>query len=92
MRRTKDRPNALAVSGSGLLLQCCMLTPLPQLHAFPKRHHSSSNPCGPSHSVPLQAATAPGLLEIFQKCNETLEQVQKNLEDYLETKRVSFPR
>jgi dynein heavy chain len=42
--------------------------------------------------VPLQAATAPGLLEIFQKCNETLEQVQKNLEDYLETKRVSFPR
>ena len=27
-----------------------------------------------------------------QICNQTLEQVQKNLEDYLETKRVSFPR
>jgi hypothetical protein len=28
----------------------------------------------------MQIATTPGLLEIFQKCNETLEQVQKNLE------------
>ncbi|GAX73618.1 hypothetical protein CEUSTIGMA_g1069.t1 [Chlamydomonas eustigma] len=40
----------------------------------------------------LQTATAPGMLEIFLKCNDTLELVQKNLEDYLETKRVSFPR
>ena len=41
---------------------------------------------------PPQTATQPGLLDIFKRCNETLEQVQKNLEDYLETKRVSFPR
>lgn len=40
----------------------------------------------------LQAGTTPGWLEIFQKSNETLEKVQKNLEDYLETKRMSFPR
>ncbi|CAG9464970.1 unnamed protein product [Pedinophyceae sp. YPF-701] len=40
----------------------------------------------------LQAGTVPGLLETLQKCNETLEEVQKRLEDYLETKRIAFPR
>lgn len=40
----------------------------------------------------LQAGTVPGQLEIFQKANETLERIQKNLEDYLETKRMGFPR
>ena len=40
----------------------------------------------------LQAGTTPGWLEMFQKSNETLEKVQKNLEDYLETKRMAFPR
>ena len=38
----------------------------------------------------LQAGTTPGWLEMFQKSNETLEKVQKNLEDYLETKRMAF--
>lgn len=33
-----------------------------------------------------------GWLDIFQKSNGTLEKIQKNLEDYLETKRMSFPR
>eukprot|EP00741_Cyanophora_paradoxa_P012299 tig00000169_g11885.t1 len=32
------------------------------------------------------------LLETFQKCNEDLERVQKNLADYLETKRAAFAR
>jgi dynein heavy chain len=32
------------------------------------------------------------LLEKFQQANETLESVQKSLEDYLETKRMAFPR
>ncbi|PNH07362.1 Dynein heavy chain 3, axonemal, partial [Tetrabaena socialis] len=32
------------------------------------------------------------VLETFQKANETLEKIQKNLEDYLETKRMAFPR
>lgn len=40
----------------------------------------------------LQAGTSPGWLETFQKSNETLEKIQKNLEDYLETKRMAFPR
>ena len=34
----------------------------------------------------------PALLEKFQQANETLESVQKSLEDYLETKRMAFPR
>ncbi|KAJ9522809.1 hypothetical protein QJQ45_019797 [Haematococcus lacustris] len=40
----------------------------------------------------MLAATVVGMLDVFRKCNNTLEHVQKNLEDYLETKRVSFPR
>jgi dynein heavy chain, axonemal len=32
------------------------------------------------------------LLKAFQQCNALLEQIQKSLEDYLETKRSSFPR
>jgi len=34
----------------------------------------------------------PQLLEQFQQANTTLESVQKSLEDYLETKRMAFPR
>jgi hypothetical protein len=36
--------------------------------------------------VALPAATAPGLLETLQKCNESLEHVQHNLEAYLEVR------
>jgi hypothetical protein len=51
-------------------------------------HHD----CRATASICLQAATMPGLLEVLIKCNEALGMVQKNLEDYLETKRVAFPR
>jgi dynein heavy chain len=40
----------------------------------------------------LLAGTLPGLWETLHKCNMNLEMVQKNLEDYLEIKRVLFPR
>lgn len=44
--------------------------------------------------VPLamRAATQPGLLETFQNNNALLDQIQKCLEAYLESKRVVFPR
>jgi dynein heavy chain len=32
------------------------------------------------------------LLQLFQNSNETLDQIQKSLEEYLETKRLAFPR
>ncbi|XP_010633543.1 dynein heavy chain 6, axonemal [Fukomys damarensis] len=40
----------------------------------------------------LRAATQPGLLETFQNNNVLLDQIQKCLEAYLESKRVIFPR
>lgn len=43
---------------------------------------------GPSHLVP----PCTGWLDALNKCRATLEEVGKALEDYLETKRVAFPR
>ncbi|KAI5628238.1 dynein heavy chain 6, axonemal isoform X2 [Silurus asotus] len=40
----------------------------------------------------LRSATQPGLLETFQNNNALLDQIQKCLEAYLESKRVVFPR
>jgi dynein axonemal heavy chain len=40
----------------------------------------------------IEAGTIAGLKEKFQQCNTTLERVQKRLEQYLETKRMAFPR
>ncbi|XP_015770017.1 PREDICTED: dynein heavy chain 6, axonemal-like [Acropora digitifera] len=46
------------------------------------------------HRLPnaLRAATQPGLLEVFQNNNALLDQIQKCLEAYLESKCVIFPR
>ena len=40
----------------------------------------------------LKQATAPKLKDNLEKANATLDRIQKNLEDYLETKRGAFPR
>uniref|UniRef100_A0A8D2C9B8 Dynein axonemal heavy chain 14 n=1 Tax=Sus scrofa TaxID=9823 RepID=A0A8D2C9B8_PIG len=40
----------------------------------------------------LRIITSTGVLEILQNCNVHLEYIKKSLEDYLETKRMIFPR
>lgn len=40
----------------------------------------------------LKQATAPKLKDNLERANATLDRIQKNLEDYLETKRAAFPR
>merc|ERR1719399_2127175 len=40
----------------------------------------------------IDACSQEGLLETWLDCNHTLDQVQKGLEDYLETKRTGFAR
>ncbi|CAE7211449.1 DNAH6 [Symbiodinium sp. KB8] len=44
------------------------------------------------YAVALKAATKPGRLDLFKKASETLDQIQKQLEDYLLSKCVAFPR
>jgi hypothetical protein len=54
------------------------------------RHHADGDAAlAPAHE---QRGTTPGWLEALTKCGETLEAVQKGLQDYLEAKRVAFPR
>ena len=40
----------------------------------------------------LESCASDALLSKFQNANRTLEDIQKSLEDYLETKRAAFPR
>lgn len=40
----------------------------------------------------IKAGTMPGLMESMKQNNELLEKIQKCLEDYLESKRLLFPR
>ncbi|KAJ3226918.1 Dynein heavy chain 6, axonemal [Clydaea vesicula] len=44
------------------------------------------------NSNAMKAGTMPGVLEIMQQNNILLDQIQKCLEDYLESKRLLFPR
>lgn len=40
----------------------------------------------------MRAMTQPGLLDLLKQMNKQLDEIQKALEDYLETKRKAFPR
>jgi len=40
----------------------------------------------------LEVSCHEGVLQLFQESNRVLEEIQKSLEDYLETKRAAFPR
>ena len=56
---------------------------------------SSSKNCENSvylNNIFFRAATQPGLVEQFQNNNALLDQIQKCLEAYLESKRVIFSR
>lgn len=44
------------------------------------------------NSLILETCASDALLSKFQGANKTLEDIQKSLEDYLETKRAAFPR
>lgn len=44
------------------------------------------------NSLIIECCGSEALLSKFQNANKTLEDIQKSLEDYLETKRGSFPR
>jgi len=46
------------------------------------------------HTNPLmsEVADTPGLLEELQKCNRSLDIVEKGLNDFLDTKKMAFPR
>ena len=44
------------------------------------------------NSLIIDVCASEALLSKFQNANKTLEDIQKSLEDYLETKRAAFPR
>lgn len=47
-----------------------------------------------TQETPLMTAVAefPGLLEELQQCNQQLDIVEKGLNDFLDTKKIAFPR
>lgn len=47
---------------------------------------------GSMQAIAVQAGTNPAYLATFQKANESLEQIQKELSDYLAMKRAAFAR
>ena len=76
----------LTLSPLSILLSSSLLSSL--------RHLSFSSLLPPS-PFPLPSSPlpfSPGLLDLLNKMNTTLEAIQKSLDMYLETKRQCFPR
>lgn len=72
---------------------------MPEDLSHPPVHKSCASPavCAQSDKVSCTLPNRPypvnsGLLETLTKSYDTLEAIQKSLEEYLETKRVAFPR
>ncbi|RLN73379.1 hypothetical protein BBJ28_00011412 [Nothophytophthora sp. Chile5] len=74
MRRTRDQPGCLKVSGAILI---------------GASSNSKTFKDGGAHSG---GGVGQALLDMLTKHNSSLERIEKSLEDYLETKRRSFPR
>lgn len=70
----------------------CELAALCQCHHTLAPHHQDIMRKVKDRPNALSSGTTVGLLETFQNATEGLEKIQKNLEDYLETKRTGFPR
>lgn len=62
-----------------------------QFSAVDRLFRSLTSRAHSQHNV-FQICTEEGLLEDLQKSNESIDHIQKKLEDYLETKRIAFPR
>lgn len=99
MRHTKERPNALQAANitSEASAVCAHARPVTMLsHLLPCSFLRQVTTSWPPHRIPpLPTNTGPGrqtLMERLTSCYTTLESIQKSLEEYLETKRVTFPR
>jgi len=96
MRRTKDRPNALQITSNAskclaAAFRGCLGDKCVYGHSVLKSELSAKRGV---HTLLAWYAVGwlAGLLETLTKSLETLEAIQKSLEEYLETKRVAFPR
>jgi hypothetical protein len=93
MRHTHDAPGALA-AGTTPGEDPLLLSPdeSPAMHTLPCSCLNMPPQAVTCNQPALPPRHSPGWLDALTKCRSTLEEVNKALEDYLETKRGGFPR